>query len=110
MANRLAIYHKVYALADEPTPFRRLVAATVAGAFAFVIAQLLLGVLGDGARARFCFLPSDLLWQRHWRLDDEARYGCGLRNTRDCLAAARKLGFGTRLRRSSIRLMSDKGR
>lgn len=54
MAGRLARYHKVAALADAPTPFRRLAAAIVAGALAFILTQLLLGVLwGAGASAAF---------------------------------------------------------
>jgi len=45
VAIRLARYHKVVALADEPTPFRRLIAAVVAGAIAFILTQLLLGLV-----------------------------------------------------------------
>lgn len=52
MAGLLARYHKVATLADEPTLFRRLLAAIIAGALAFVLTQLLLGVLwGAGASA-----------------------------------------------------------
>ena len=54
MADRLARYHRVTALAAEPTPFRRLVAAVIAGALAFILTQLLLGVLwGAGTGAVF---------------------------------------------------------
>lgn len=52
MAVRLARYHKVAALAEEPTPQRRLIAAIWAGALAFALTQLLLGVIwGAGAGA-----------------------------------------------------------
>jgi hypothetical protein len=52
MTNRLARFRKVAALAHDPAPVHRLVAALVSGAFAFLLTQLLLGVLwGAGASA-----------------------------------------------------------
>jgi hypothetical protein len=52
MSTRLARYHKVAALAEKPTPLRRLVAGLVAASVAFALAQLLLGVLcGLGSNA-----------------------------------------------------------
>jgi hypothetical protein len=44
MVSRRARFRKVASLADTPTPARRVVAALVAGALAFSIIQLLLGV------------------------------------------------------------------
>jgi hypothetical protein len=52
VAGRLARYQKIAALGEEPTAFRRLIAAMVAGTLAFILTQLLLGVLwgaGEGA-------------------------------------------------------------
>ena len=49
MSARLARFHKVAALADEPTPARRLVAAAVAGSLAFALTQLLLGIIWGAA-------------------------------------------------------------
>ena len=49
MKGRLTRYHRVAALAEAPTPARRLVAACTAGALAFLITFLLLGALW-GAR------------------------------------------------------------
>jgi hypothetical protein len=52
MSTRLARYHKVAALAEKPTPLRRLVAGLVAASVAFALVQLLLGVLwGAGSNA-----------------------------------------------------------
>lgn len=52
MTKRLARFHKIAALAHEPTPFRRLMAGAVAGAIAFALTQLFLGVVwGAGASA-----------------------------------------------------------
>jgi hypothetical protein len=45
MSSRLSRYSKVAALADEPTPGRRAIAALAAGATAFLITQILLGLL-----------------------------------------------------------------
>lgn len=54
MADRLGRYHWVAALAAQPTPFRRLLAGVVAGALAFGVTQLLLGVFwGAGTDAVF---------------------------------------------------------
>ena len=44
MISRLERYRKVVALANKPSPFRRAIAAVVAGALAFAITQLCLGV------------------------------------------------------------------
>jgi len=52
MTSHMARYHRVAALADAPTPARRMGAALVAGALAFALTQLLLGILlgaGDAA-------------------------------------------------------------
>lgn len=54
MSNRLGRYHRVAALAAQPTPSRRLLAGVVAGAIAFGVTQLLLGVLW-GARTDAVF-------------------------------------------------------
>jgi hypothetical protein len=52
MSTRLARYHKVAALAEKPTPLRRLVAGLAAASVAFALVQLLLGVLwGAGSNA-----------------------------------------------------------
>ena len=54
MANRLGRFHRVAALAAQPTPFRRLVAGVVAGVLAFGVTHLLFGVLwGAGTGAVF---------------------------------------------------------
>jgi hypothetical protein len=54
MTDRLARYRRIAALADAPTAPRRLAAAAVAGALAFALTQLLLGVrAGAGADAIF---------------------------------------------------------
>ncbi len=45
MTGHLARYHKLAALAEAPTPARRALAALVAGALAFALVQLLLGVV-----------------------------------------------------------------
>ena len=45
MGTRLTRYHKVAALAEKPTPLRRLVAGLVAASISFALAQLLLGML-----------------------------------------------------------------
>jgi hypothetical protein len=55
MANRLARYHRVAALAHEPTPIRRLGAAGVAGGLAFVLTQLLLGLWWGAGTAAVTF-------------------------------------------------------
>lgn len=57
MSRRLARFHKVAALAREPTPFRRLAAAAVAGMLAFALTQLLLGTIW-GAGWNATFFPS----------------------------------------------------
>lgn len=52
VADRLARYRKVTALAGEPTPLRRLIAALTAGVLAFLLTQLFLGVAwGAGLHA-----------------------------------------------------------
>ena len=52
MALRLSRYREVAALARDPTPLRRLIAAAAAGALSFMLAQLLLGLVwGAGAGA-----------------------------------------------------------
>lgn len=51
----LSRYRKVKAFADAPTPFRRCIAALIAGAVAFSIAQLLFGVVW-GAGWQFAWL------------------------------------------------------
>ena len=55
MADRLARYRTVAALANEPTPTRRLIAALVAGALAFLFTQLLLGVWWGAGTAAVTF-------------------------------------------------------
>ncbi|XHS01714.1 hypothetical protein ACFB49_33220 [Sphingomonas sp. DBB INV C78] len=45
MGSRLARFHKVAALAEEPTPLRRFVAAAVAGVGALISTQLVLGII-----------------------------------------------------------------
>ena len=57
MASRLARYHKVAALADAPTPLRRLIAAVTAGALAFALTQFLLGVVWGAGWSMVLFSP-----------------------------------------------------
>ena len=67
MAGLLARYRRVAAFADEPTPLRRLVSATVAALLAFTLTQLVLGVLwGAGGSAVF-FSSIGLRWPRRGR-------------------------------------------
>lgn len=62
MAISLARYHKVAALADAPTPLRRLAAAAVAGALAFLLTQLLLGFLWGAGAGAVLFSSIALAW------------------------------------------------
>jgi hypothetical protein len=54
MGERLARFHRVAALAETPTPLRRLAAAVLAAPSAFLLTYLLLGVVaGGGSEAVF---------------------------------------------------------
>jgi len=57
MSRRLARYRKVAALAEQPTPLRRLAAAAAAGVVAFMLFHLLLGLF-LGAAPTLLFFPS----------------------------------------------------
>lgn len=55
MGGRLARFRKLAALADEPTPARRLLAATIAGSIAFLLVQLFFRAALDAGSAASLF-------------------------------------------------------